>query len=277
MVTFAGTDPDDWTNPNAQIGTFIHELGHNLGLYHGGWDRNVDDYHERFKWNQLSSMNYRYQLSGVPIDPEDLSRGFTHTYSEGIDTTITESQLNAHAMGVDMRLKRPAPSWSAKGMNINAGPVINGVIENWNPDEKDATDVFTNYDEWGSVKLDFHPIHSGRATAPCSNWDTTAACNKVTMYVTDTRKPGCGAFRLRLDGSASEDGGLCAPPAQCGISFPCVPPGDYRASALSLCDSSRFYWTTSDTAKIPNDTTNAGIVHFDPDSVKSVTINLFIQ
>ena len=39
---------------------FIHELGHNLGLRHGGADE------ENYKPNYLSIMNYEYQLSGVP-------------------------------------------------------------------------------------------------------------------------------------------------------------------------------------------------------------------
>ena len=43
-----------------RVGTFIHELGHNLGLRHGGADE------ENYKPNYLSIMNYEYQLSGVP-------------------------------------------------------------------------------------------------------------------------------------------------------------------------------------------------------------------
>lgn len=40
-------------------GTFIHELGHNLGLRHGGND------HVNYKPNYLSVMNYLYQTAGV--------------------------------------------------------------------------------------------------------------------------------------------------------------------------------------------------------------------
>lgn len=42
-----------------KIGTFIHELGHNLGLKHGGSD------HENFKPHHLSVMNYNWQTSGL--------------------------------------------------------------------------------------------------------------------------------------------------------------------------------------------------------------------
>ncbi len=42
-----------------RLGTFIHELGHNLGLTHGGSD------HENFKPNYLSIMNYSFQMYGI--------------------------------------------------------------------------------------------------------------------------------------------------------------------------------------------------------------------
>lgn len=48
------------TNPQ-KIGTFIHELGHNLNLTHGGGPND----HVNFKPNHLSVMNYTYQTRGV--------------------------------------------------------------------------------------------------------------------------------------------------------------------------------------------------------------------
>lgn len=42
-----------------KIGTFVHELGHNLGRKHGGSD------HRNFKANHLSVMNYHFQMQGV--------------------------------------------------------------------------------------------------------------------------------------------------------------------------------------------------------------------
>ncbi len=45
----------------ARTGTFMHELGHNVGLTHGG---NTGD-HENYKPNHLSIMNYSFQVLGV--------------------------------------------------------------------------------------------------------------------------------------------------------------------------------------------------------------------
>ena len=45
-----------------QAGTFMHELGHNLNLGHGGGDSST------FKPNYLSVMNYSYQVTGYPAD-----------------------------------------------------------------------------------------------------------------------------------------------------------------------------------------------------------------
>lgn len=43
----------------AQAGTLMHELGHNLGLCHGGDD------HVKYKPSYLSIMNYAFQLTGL--------------------------------------------------------------------------------------------------------------------------------------------------------------------------------------------------------------------
>jgi len=55
LGTFTPTGGTDWE----KLGTFIHELGHCLGLHHGG----ADD--TNYKANYLSIMSYTYQFTGL--------------------------------------------------------------------------------------------------------------------------------------------------------------------------------------------------------------------
>ena len=68
-----------------QAGTFMHELGHNLGLQHGG------QVSENFVPNYLSVMNYTFQFSGISTSPDrfDYSR-----YDSSEIPTLDETDLN---------------------------------------------------------------------------------------------------------------------------------------------------------------------------------------
>ena len=46
-------------------GTFMHELGHTLGLSHGGFDDEGENNHTQYSPAYLSVMNYSFQLSGL--------------------------------------------------------------------------------------------------------------------------------------------------------------------------------------------------------------------
>jgi Bacterial TSP3 repeat len=73
-----------WT----QAGTFAHELGHNLGLKHGGAD------HRNYKPNLLSIMNYAFQSDGIPYTRYDGKRFFIYDFSRQALPTLTEANLN---------------------------------------------------------------------------------------------------------------------------------------------------------------------------------------
>jgi len=63
-------------------GTFIHELGHNLGLRHGGND------HVNYKPNYLSIMNYMYQTAGIWRD------GSVYYDYSRVAPTLNEAKLS---------------------------------------------------------------------------------------------------------------------------------------------------------------------------------------
>lgn len=60
IITIGETE-NTFRGRNKEAGTFMHELGHNLGLMHGGNE------HIEFKPNYISVMNYSYAL-GIPIN-----------------------------------------------------------------------------------------------------------------------------------------------------------------------------------------------------------------
>ncbi|MBN9683508.1 MULTISPECIES: hypothetical protein [unclassified Corallococcus] len=67
-----------------QAGTLMHELGHNIGLQHGGNDG------ANYKANYLSVMNYEYQTVGLRIDGVDN----VLDYSRVRVAAVSESSLN---------------------------------------------------------------------------------------------------------------------------------------------------------------------------------------
>ena len=80
----------DWVYNGGAIsvgGTFMHELGHTLGLCHGGCD------HEHYKPNYLSVMNYAFQTRGL------VGTGMIG-YSDYRLPNINESHINENS-GID--------------------------------------------------------------------------------------------------------------------------------------------------------------------------------
>jgi hypothetical protein len=64
---------------NKVPGTFMHELGHNLDLRHGG------DEEQNYKLNYLSVMNYQYQIHGIPYT----APGDTYQFLRSTSGTLT--------------------------------------------------------------------------------------------------------------------------------------------------------------------------------------------
>ena len=88
-----GTADEDVGTIQQQAGTFMHELGHNLALGHGGgdWTNN--------KPNYLSIMNYTFQVSGIPPTDPDGTGPLTARvdYSRQALATLVETTLSEPA------------------------------------------------------------------------------------------------------------------------------------------------------------------------------------
>ncbi|MFN8467007.1 MAG: hypothetical protein U0X20_15745 [Caldilineaceae bacterium] len=87
-----------------QAGTFMHELGHNLGLNHYGTIESQDPLHIMDKPNHLSVMNYLYQTDGLVVSDND----FMFDYSRYNMATLNEKKLR-ESQGIKM---------AASGINI---------------------------------------------------------------------------------------------------------------------------------------------------------------
>jgi len=130
----------------------MHELGHNLGLLHGGFE------HLGYKPNYLSVMNYFFQLDGLIIDGVDGH----YDYSRFNLTTLNENDLNE---GLGLSGTPEAANYGTKYFDsygeyyywkgyIFTVEDINNNID-WNcdghPDEYSVTaNINYDFDNWGS-------------------------------------------------------------------------------------------------------------------------------
>jgi hypothetical protein len=158
------TTGDVKSNIYYESGTLMHELGHTLGLGHGG---NLTD-DNSYKPNYLSIMNYNFQFpSPVGNRPLDYSRCASLPLNEksinesrGIVTTCLPSEANMSTwIGYhNLDHKKICPpdmpyvlnkslDWDGKD-NITSTKLIPINIDC----DKVPTEVLTGYDDWKNIK-----------------------------------------------------------------------------------------------------------------------------
>ena len=123
------------SNPNVAH-TFMHELGHNLLLRHGGFE-NLNN-----KPNYNSVMNYNYQFPGVDNNCTPPGDGVLD-YSYGTNITLDENNLNESdgiCNGVD---------WDWNGNSV----IENGIAFNLNPAYDFTLDIHQDYNDWANLSL----------------------------------------------------------------------------------------------------------------------------
>ena len=131
-----------------QLGTFMHELGHNLSLTHGNLYGDLENY--TWKPNLPSVMTYRYQGAGVD-DNCDVLTNFVFTFSQGMLKPLDETNVD-ESLGVCD--KKPV------NMDMVLGTTTLGRANlNWMSNEEgadmDTDDVWHDFDQWGNVHLNF--------------------------------------------------------------------------------------------------------------------------
>jgi hypothetical protein len=142
--------------------TIVHELGHNLGLRHGG---NVDT---NYKPNYNSVMNYMYQFNGVDTDCTPPGNGVID-YSRNQRISLDENALD------ERKGTCGATAWDWNGN----GSIESRISLDINRDSTLA--VLTDYDDWAAIVYDWH----GRPGA-LARRDVTSA----EIATCDSRPPG---------------------------------------------------------------------------------------
>lgn len=137
-----------FTSDNNVRNTTMHELGHNIGLLHGG-DTSCNS-----KPNYNSVMNYRYQFTGVDTNCDRFGDGPAN-YSAGTRITINENAVNESA-GV---CGSPAIDWNGNGT------IQDGIQVDLNPLEGSACGgnftVLTDFNDWANLILSSFPGSPG--------------------------------------------------------------------------------------------------------------------
>ncbi|MCH5197742.1 MAG: leucine-rich repeat protein [Oscillospiraceae bacterium] len=145
----------DWVYNGGDVsvaGTFMHELGHTLGLKHGGND------HIRYKPNYLSIMNYLYQTSGfVGTNSIDYSNYKLPDLNEnnlnernGIDPNGLTSGTGLGAKWFFKGKTYTETDIAGKSIDFNKNNKIeNGVSVNLN--NQSEKDLKGGYNDWDNI------------------------------------------------------------------------------------------------------------------------------
>lgn len=151
---------------NYQASTLMHELGHNLGLSHGG------DESENNKPNYFSIMNYLYQLSGLSeIGNNEGDRYYREYFSGNSNCVVSLTNPDTSTtFRMDFSHGASAPiAKNAANETTGLGQITtSGVDFNCDGDRVDTSaktgqgaGSWTDYDDWGNINLDFRNYFSG--------------------------------------------------------------------------------------------------------------------
>lgn len=176
LVTLGGWGLNTSTTPNTnklvnyQAGTFMHELGHNLNLRHGGFEN------DNYKPNYFSTMNYIYQLDGLSSDAKGIGPYQRWKCVVKASCALTESASTTAAMAIDYSNGSSADlneSSLLESANIGRG-ANGGVYADWNLsgaqdftpyvldlNASGSTTVLKDYNDWANILWAFNRTVSG--------------------------------------------------------------------------------------------------------------------
>lgn len=169
-----------------QAGTFMHELGHNLGLHHGGGD----DVNR--KPNFLSVMNYAFQFSGLVRDGSagvfdySMFPQVLQTLPDLDEASLSES---AGIGGNGSLLSRYTTTWRCGGQWVT-GPVVGAVDFDCDgtPAETVSADLnndgsmttLSSWNDWDHIVFDGGQVGDAAGVAlPMKRWPKEPSAKKL--------------------------------------------------------------------------------------------------
>ncbi len=200
IVTLGGFAPPGGTL-NEQAATFMHEIGHTLGLYHGGhqiqWD---NDRRYNYKPNYHSIMNYSWQLS-------DLRPGWTLDYSRAALPNLNEAALDEVAgLGGTLNtvtLVGPVPAseafevggvdWNRNG-SIDTSLVATDANHVDPGDPESDGDVLEGSEDWSRLIYNFRSSPNyASGSSPVSTIDQHEMDAELDAFIDSLYTGGCAA------------------------------------------------------------------------------------
>jgi hypothetical protein len=139
-------------------GVLMHELGHNLGLHHGGPNFDTANH----KPNYASVMNYNF-TNGVDVTCDGFGDGVLD-YSHGRNAPLDENALDER-LGICMDV---AKDW-------DQDTVIDSQLVAWDINFDGSRGVLRDHDDWAQLIYDFSP-----AAAAFVVPDTVVDCGLIS-------------------------------------------------------------------------------------------------
>ena len=182
---------------NYQAGTFMHELGHNLNLRHGGFE-NVN-----YKPNYFSVMNYIYQLDGLSssatgvgpfqrwkcvvkgicglTESASTSNSIVIDYSNGTSADLVETALFENA-----NIGRGADGGVYADWNLSGVLDASSYALNLNPAYDITLGALQDYNDWVNIVWPFTRLYAGSYG---SSLDIPSAPAKLLDPMSNDRQP----------------------------------------------------------------------------------------
>jgi hypothetical protein len=143
----------DGTRANFQVGTFLHELGHTLGLRHGGFedDNSKDNYNSIMQygngWITVGGMNdvaSPSQIGGVDTDCNIDNVNNVYTYSQGMRRDLNENSLD-ETKGICDNIAR----------DFNGDGHATGTSVSANLDTNASLTTIKDFADWANIQINF--------------------------------------------------------------------------------------------------------------------------